>query len=93
MIVAVLTVDVAILEAHSLKDKRRVMQSVKQRLRNAFNVSVAEVDFGDAARRGRLGIALVGLETRSAHAQLDKMVELIRHSPGVTLLEYHRELL
>ena len=45
MIVGVLTVELAIFEAQSLKDKRRGIQSVKQKLRNGFNVSVAEVGY------------------------------------------------
>jgi hypothetical protein len=93
MIIGVLTVDVVILESQSLKDKRRVIQSVKHRLRDKFNVSVAEIEFGDSPKRCRLGVALIDRETRAIHAQLDKMVELIRHTGGLTLLEYHRELL
>ena len=59
MIVGVLTVDVAILDARTLKDKRRVIQSAKQKIRDGFNVSVAEVEYGDSPKRCRLGIAMV----------------------------------
>jgi len=93
MIVGVLTVDVALLEALTLKDKRRIMLGFRDRLRNQFNVSVAEVEFGDSPRRCRLGIALVNTGSRAAHAQMDKIVEMIRRTGGLTLLEYHRELL
>ena len=64
MILGVLTVDLAIMEARTLKDKRRVILSVKQRLRNVFNVSVAEVDFLDTPKRCRLAIAMVSRESR-----------------------------
>ncbi|UCE60389.1 MAG: DUF503 domain-containing protein [Phycisphaerales bacterium] len=93
MIVGVLRVDLAVFDARTLKDKRRVIQSVKQRLRNAFNVSVAEVDFGDSPKRCRLAIAMVSKESRPLHSQLDQMVELIRNVGGLTLLDYERELL
>jgi hypothetical protein len=91
--VGVLRIDVAVFDAQSLKDKRRVLQSVKQRLRDKFNVSVAEVDYGDSIKRGQLGVALVCLDTRSLHAQLDKIVELFRHTAGLSVLEYQREIL
>ena len=92
MIVGVLTLELAIFEARSLKDKRRVIQSVKQRLRNTFNVSVAEVAFLDTPKRGRLAVAVVCGEVRPLHAQLDKIVDLVRGFGGLTLVDYEREL-
>lgn len=93
MIVGVLTVDVAIFGAQSLKDKRRVIAGLKDRVRRRFNVSVTEVDYLDRPQRCRLGVALVCTESRVIHAQLDKLVELVRHTNGLSLLDYSRELL
>ena len=93
MIVGVLTLELAVLDARTLKDKRRVLQSIKQRLRNAFNVSVAEVEFNDSPKRCRLAVALVSQAARPIHAQLDKVVDLVRRCGGLTLLDYERELL
>lgn len=93
MIVGVLTLELAMFEARSLKDKRSVVQSLKQRLRNGFNVSVAEVAYTDTPKRCCLAVALVGSEARPLHAQLDKIVELVRGNRGLTLLEYEREFL
>jgi uncharacterized protein YlxP (DUF503 family) len=45
--IGVLTLELQISEAHSLKDKRHVVKSLKDRLRTKFNVSVAEIDFQD----------------------------------------------
>ena len=92
MIVGVLTLEFAVLGACSLKDKRRVLASVKQRLRNRFNVSVAEVEFHDMPKRCRLAVAMVSNESRAWHSQLDQAVELVRRIPGLTLLDYRREL-
>jgi len=92
MMVGVLTVDLAILEARTLKDKRSVIHGFKQRLRNRFNVSVAEVAFGDSPKRCRLGIGMVSKEARPLHSQLDQIVDLIRRTGGLTLVEYEREV-
>ena len=92
MIVGVLTVDIAVLDAQTLKDKRSVTHGFKQRLRNKFNVSVAEVHFGDVPKRCRFGIAMVSKEARPLHSQLDKIVDLVRHTRGMTLLEYERDI-
>ncbi len=93
MIVGVMKVDVALFDAQSLKDKRRVLQSFKQRVRDKFNVSISEVAHGDSPKRSQIGIALVCDESRVVHAQLDKIVEMFRHTPGLTLVDYQRELL
>lgn len=93
MIVGVLTVELALLEASSLKDKRQVIKSLKQRLSNTFNVSVAETDHNDSARRCQLGISVVSNAAREVHSQLDRVVDMIRRTAGCTLVDYQREIL
>ena len=93
MIVGVLRVELALLEAQTLKDKRRIIKGVKDRLHHRFNVSVAEVGFGDSPKRCRLGIAAVANESRFVHSMLDKMIDTLRHVAGLTLIDYKRELL
>lgn len=93
MIVGVLKIDLAVYEARTLKDKRRLVSSCTQRMSDRFNVSVCETDFRDSAKRCQLGVAIVDREARSIHARLDKIVELVRRSSGLTLLDYQRELL
>lgn len=93
MIVGVLTVELALLEASSLKDKRQVIKSLKQRLSNTFNVSVAETAHNDAVRRCQLGISVVSNAAREVHSQLDRVVDMIRRTAGCTLLDYQREIL
>jgi len=92
MIVGVLTVEFALFEAQSLKDKRRIVLSLKDRVRNHYNVSVAEVDHQDSLQRCMLGMAMVCNESRPIHAQFDKIVDLCRGMHGVTLLRYEREM-
>ncbi|MFQ5413566.1 MAG: DUF503 domain-containing protein [Phycisphaerae bacterium] len=85
-----LKAELMLYDAWSLKDKRSVIQGVTQRLRDRFNVSVAEIGHRDAPQRCTLGIAVVSSDTRSAHARLDKMVELLRSHRQLSLIEYER---
>ena len=85
--------DLAIFDAQTLKDKRRVVLGLKTKLRQRFNVSVAELDTANTAKRCRLGLAMICGESRPIHSQFDQMMDLIRSASGVTLLEYHREFL
>ncbi len=68
-----------------------VILGLKQKLRNRFNVSVAEVEYANAAKRSRLGIVMVTSESRPLHSQLDKIVEMVRRTNGLTLVDYSRE--
>ena len=49
--VGVLTLELRLEDAHSLKDKRHVVQSLKDRLRHKFNVAVAEIDYQESWQR------------------------------------------
>jgi len=57
--IAYLTLEIRIEGAHSLKDKRQVLRSVKDGLRNHFNVAVAELDASDAWQRATLGVVSI----------------------------------
>lgn len=59
MPIAFLTLEIRIEGAHSLKDKRQVVRSMKDRLRNSFNVSVAELDATDLWQRATLGVVSI----------------------------------
>jgi uncharacterized protein YlxP (DUF503 family) len=57
--IAFLTLEIRIEGAHSLKDKRQVVRSVKDRLRNSFNIAIAEIDPSDLWQRATLGVVSI----------------------------------
>ena len=92
MIVGVLRIELAIYESHSLKDKRRVIKGIKDRLTNRFNVSVGEVDALDSRQRAVLGVAVVGTDSSFVHRSLDTIVDFVRRQGRASLLNYDREM-
>ena len=86
MRVGVLTIEIAIHESHSLKDKRRVIKSIKDRLRSRFNASVAEVGHLESRQRATLGAAMVSNDSKHLHSGLDRMVDFVRAGGVVSLL-------
>ena len=88
MITGTLRVRLLIREARTLKDKRQVIQSIKDRLRNGFNVSVAEVDAQDNRQLAELGFAMVSNETHHLKTALGQIVEVLRSHPIAELLDY-----
>ena len=93
MIVGSLRVRLLIREARSLKDKRQVVQSIKDRLRKRFNVSVAEVEAQDNRQLAVLGVAMVGNEAGPCSRQsLQQIVEALRRHPVAELLDHEMEV-
>jgi uncharacterized protein YlxP (DUF503 family) len=91
MIIGSLRVRLLLRESRSLKDKRQVVRSIKDRLRNGFNVSVAEVDALDHRQLVVLGLAVVSNETAHARSTLEQIVAALRGHPVAELLEHEIE--
>jgi len=84
MIVGAAVVELHVHGSRSLKEKRGVVRSVVQRIRNRFNVSAAEVGGQGTWQRAVIGIVTVGHEARAVRAALDHVVEFVE---GVGLAE------
>jgi uncharacterized protein YlxP (DUF503 family) len=93
MTVGVLQIEISVTDAMSLKDKRRVVKSIKDRIAHGHNVSIAEVGALDEHRRAILGVAMVGNDSRYVEGGLSKLVDFVRLVPQVSLIDYQIELL
>lgn len=76
----------------SLKGKRRVIKSIKDRVQGRFNVSIAEVDRLDDWQRATLGIACVSNNPRLVDETLSKVVNLIEGDAKALILDYEIDL-
>ncbi len=93
MVVGVCTVELWISESQSLKDKRQVLHSVKDRLRGKFNLSIAEVDGQDLWQKAVLGMACVANDGSHVEQVLEQALNVIKSMPTIELVRVHRELL
>jgi hypothetical protein len=93
MVVGVLELRLAIRQAQSLKDKRQVVRSLRDRIRHEFNVSVSEVDAMDLRQTAVLGVTLATNDRVFADQVLAKVVDYVRRSPGAELVKYEIEIL
>jgi len=92
MIVGTLRVRLLLREARTLNDKRQVVKSIKDRLRNHFNVSVAEVDELDNRQVAVLGVAMVSNESHHLKTALGQMVEALRSHPVAEFFDHEMEV-
>jgi uncharacterized protein YlxP (DUF503 family) len=73
--IGVLTLEIVLQNAHSLKDKRHVVKSLKDRLRGKFNVAVAEIDYQDLWQRAAVAVVTVASEHEHAGKVLQSVEE------------------
>jgi uncharacterized protein len=79
--IGVLTLEIQISEAHSLKDKRHVVKGLKDRLRTRFNVSVAEIDFQDTWQHSLVAAVTVS----SDHERADQVLQAVEREAASLL--------
>ena len=77
MVVGVLRLELLLHDNHSLKGKRSVLRTIKARVQNKFNVSIAECDDHDLWQRATLGVAQVGTERPHVERCLQEVVRFI----------------
>ncbi len=73
--IGVLTLDIFVEDSHSLKDKRHVVQGLKDRLRSKFNVAVAEIDGQDAWQRSVVAAVTVSAD----HQRAESVLQAVEH--------------
>jgi uncharacterized protein len=71
--IGVLTLEIRVEDSHSLKDKRHVVKSLKDRLRHKFNVSVAEIDYQDLWQRALVAAVTVAPDQSRAELVLQSV--------------------
>ena len=92
MIVGTLKMRLMIRESRSLKEKRRVISSIKDRIRGKFNVSVAELEAQDSHQQAVLGVALVTNDKRHGQEVLGQVLNLVRTHPVAQLVDHELEI-
>lgn len=79
--------------SHSLKEKRRPLKSLLEKLRSRFHVSAAEVDAQDLHQRAVVGIALVAADGGQLAKQMQAVREFIYNNPELQTLDIEEDTL
>jgi len=77
MVVGICRLDLRISENNSLKGKRRILKRIIERVKNKFNVSIAEVGNNDLWQSSQIGFCMVGNDKRFINSALDKIIYFI----------------
>ena len=92
MHIGVCTVYLSIPESQSLKDKRQVIKSLIDRIKNRFNVAVAEVDALDTQQRSVIGLVSISNSPQHLNQMLSRTIEFIENMHLAVLLDYEMDL-
>ena len=92
MHVGTLEVELLIPNSYSLKDKRKVVRSVLDRMRHRFRVAAAEVEANELHNLAILGFACVSNDPRHAAEIMGSVLEFLRNSPHALVGEHDLEV-
>ena len=93
MPVGVLTLDIRIPWAHSLKEKRAVLQKMRDRLRSRFNVAIAELDCQDLWQQATLGVAAISSSRPLLEEVLRRVLQESEKILGDDVSDYNLEII
>ena len=93
MVVAISVFELHMPHARSLKEKRRVVKSLTERVHRRHRVSVAETDYHDLHQRAEIGIAAVHASRRQLERQMDAIRSLVDELPDAELLSWQPQFL
>lgn len=93
MIVGICSIELRLAENHDLKGKRRVLKSVKDRVRSRFNVSIAEIDDLDAWQRSTIGVACVSKDRDQVESTLAHVAAFVEDLRIASVESVHTEIL
>ena len=91
--IGVLSVDLHIPHSQSLKEKRRVLKSIKDRIRSRHNVSVAEVGDLDKWQRALLAVSMVSNDKVRIDGELQGVLDLVCEVDGAEVLNHQVEFI
>ena len=93
MTVGLLTLELHIPQAQSLKDKRQIVRSLKDKLRGHFNVAVSELEYHDTWQRSVIGIVTLSNEQQHVEESLQKVLAEADRILGPVLISHTVEMI
>ncbi len=93
MAISVSIFELHVPEARSLKQKRKVIKSLIERIHRRYRVSIGETDYHDLHQRTELSVAAVASTPSHCQKLMDQIREMVDSEPGAMLLDWDPQLL
>lgn len=85
--------DILIEGSQSLKDKRRILNSIFKRLKNKFNLALAEIDYHDLWQRSIVGIACISNSSTQSESQIDAIIRFLDEEMDLEIIDIERNII
>lgn len=85
-------IEIFIDHSFSLKDKRRVVNSIKDRIKNRFNVSIIEAGASSNRKRTTIGLSCVGIDETSVRDVLNQIVSFLEEDDRLEVIDFRAEI-
>ena len=92
MVIGILQLEIHFFNPQSLKEKRMLLKSLVSRMKNKFNISIAEIDGMDLWQKTALAIAVVGSESRRVNQLLDHVISFVHEEKDLEVTREHMEI-
>lgn len=93
MVVGICHISLIIHDSDSLKGKRQVLKGLQEKVRNRFNVAVAEVGSNDVWQRAEIGVCAVGNDRAFINSVIDKVMNFIESLHVAEIIDHRMELI
>ncbi|CDZ74401.1 hypothetical protein ING2D1G_0207 [Peptoniphilus sp. ING2-D1G] len=93
MVICRCSVELRLYSPNSLKEKRRILKSLIERLKNRFNISISEVGSNDLWQVAEIGIATVANDSIFANEVMNKVVDFIDNFDSVEIININMEMI
>ncbi len=93
MVVGICRISLIIHDNHSLKGKRQVLKSIVEKVKNRYNISIAEVGSNDLWQRAELGLCAVGNDRASINSVMDKTMNFIESLHTAEIIDHTIEII
>ena len=93
MVVGVVKLLILISSSNNLKEKRMVLRSLKNKLRNNFNISIVEIGDHDKWQKSTLALATIGSDNARVNSIISNIINNLGKNKQIQLLDYETEMI
>jgi uncharacterized protein YlxP (DUF503 family) len=93
LFICLLTIELMIPAARSLKDKRSAVRGLKDRLRSRFNASVAEVGYHEKWQRAVIAVCILGNDKRRLESDMSRVRQICEEAQAMQVADIHQQWL
>ncbi|MEA1974534.1 MAG: DUF503 domain-containing protein [Bacillota bacterium] len=91
MVILLINIKLRLYAVNSLKEKRSIIKSIIEKLKNKYNISISEIEYQNMHRESRIGIVAISSSFIFLEKEFDKIIKFIDGDPRIEIIDIERE--